>query len=198
MLAAVMLLAGCEQAPQPVQPSPQPPTPSEMPDARLQQLVGDFKPGGEDYIGTLYLSGHARQIEMNEFFCGGEHDDRTDCKKYTYVFFDVDSGFDSENEAFKEFMGQNGSNSFAGGNSFSIGCLQPDSTIKRTNIIAQDEGIQNTETTIAFEDSREILIASTDAPVILKVGRKATPGTEAPNCYSHFSEIELVEIAPNV
>ena len=208
--AVLLLLAACQaqtlpvaQTPpaalEPQQPQPQVThqtqplheTPAPAPSvARVIQPTGNFHYDEtvSDYIGTLYLQGSVKIVEMSEGFC------EENCKKFKYAFLNYDSGFDAENADLKKFMGMNEGNSFAGGNDIGLGCVE-NQTIRRMAF----EADQIKEFTIGQTEAGTILGSSESKPVVLKLNRPAAvPGMGAPDCYTHFTGIELVQFADNV
>lgn len=157
---------------------------------RVMKPAGDFHydETASDYVGTLYLQGTAKVVEMSEGFC------EENCKKFKYAFFNYDSEYDAGNADLKKFMEMNQGNSFAGGNAIGIGCVE-ESGLRR---MAFENG-QIKEFTVGQTDSQTILGATRDATVLLKLTRPAAvPGMGAPDCYTHFTGVELVKFADNV
>ena len=205
--AALFLLAACQTQPlpavqtPPASPEPQPQvtqeaqpaqeTPAPVPSAeRVMKPTGNFhfEEKISDYVGTLYLQGSVEIVEMSEGFC------EENCKKFKYAYLNYDSGFDAGNKDLQKFMGLNDGNSFAGGNSIGLGCVE-DGSIRRKAF----ENGEMKEFTIAGTEAGTILGSSESKPVVLKLNRPAAvPGMGAPDCYTHFSGIELVQFADNV
>lgn len=206
-LAALVTLAACQAQPAqvvqtpPASKEPQPqvtqetrttqetPAPAPSPE-RVMKPTGNFHFDEKisDYVGTLYLQGTINVVEMSEGFC------EENCKKFKYAYLNYDSEFDAENEALKKFMGTNEGNSFAGGNSIGLGCVE-DGGIRRKAF----ENGEIKEFTIGQPDATTILNASESKPVVIKLNRPDTvPGMGAPDCYTHFTGIELIQFADNV
>jgi hypothetical protein len=157
---------------------------------RMMKPSGDFHydDAKSDYLGTLYLQGTVKVVEMSEGFC------EENCKKFEYAFLNFDNEYDAGNADLGKFMEMNAGNSFAGGNAIGLGCVE-EHGIRR---MAFESGDMK-EFTIGQTDSESILGATGDTKVLLKLTRPDTvPGMGAPDCYTHFTGIELVKFADNV
>ncbi len=157
---------------------------------RMMKPTGDFHydDAKSDYLGTLYLQGTVKVVEMSEGFC------EENCKKFNYAFLNFDNEYDAGNADLGKFMEMNSGNSFAGGNAIGLGCVE-EHGIRR---MAFEKG-EMKEFTIGQTDSESILGATGETKVLLKLARPDTvPGMGAPDCYTHFTGIELVKFADNV
>ncbi len=191
-LAALMVFAACQPAQQPTQQTQTQNTSGQ----RMQKPVGDFRYDQSIYewVGTLYLEWSARVVQMDQAFC------EENCQKFDYVFFEYTSEYDAQNRDFGKYMEQNEGNSFAGGGAVGIGCAE-EHGIRRQSLRQKLPAIAEpifAESTINQTDSEKILNSSAEKPVLLKLTRYGNFDGGAPDCYSHFSEIELITIADNV
>lgn len=141
---------------------------------------GSFSAAGEDgFSGDLTVKGYSEIVEVDEPFCV------EDCQTFDYVIFHVQ---ETGNAALKDFMGQNEGNAYAGGNQIGLGCLEEDQIHYQNH----SDGAGMTDNRISAEDTRTILNAEEGLSVTLRLTKQPlSGGTEAPACYSHFSEIEV-------
>ena len=169
-----------------VQPTPTPtPTAQESPAQTAQTLPksqSTFKADEKgNFYGTLVVTGYPTIKIEPEPFC------EANCKKYSYVFFQVLS---TDINALPEFLGANEGNSFVGKGQIGIGCVQ-DKIISYSN---DSDKFGMKKYTVSQELSKKILDSTKEAPVTIELERLLfTGGSGAPACYSHFTYINSAE-----
>jgi len=136
------------------------------------------------YSGIVNVDGylHTQSIEcIKELEIGPICDDDVE-----YAFFVIQS---SESNAIFEFIDENEGNAFMSPLSVGLGCIER-SNKRLHSINISDEGEYYNEIT---GDDFDALIESTQfAPVSVKMTRSVTSeGMGAPQCFSHFREIEV-------
>jgi hypothetical protein len=143
----------------------------------------DFKYDEEnyDYYGKLIVNGYATLQERPEAFC------EENCPVYTYVFFNI---LDTENKFLDAYIkGQKG-NSFVGETSIGLGCVA-DNILWRMND-SNEFGMQ--KYTNSLKTSEVVLNSSTEKPITIELERYLySGGRGAPDCYSHFAQVKIVE-----
>lgn len=143
----------------------------------------DFKYDEENYnyYGKLIVNGYATLQERLEAFC------EEDCPVYTYVFFNV---LDTENEFLDDYIeGQRG-NSFVGESSIGLGCVEENALWRWNN--SDQFGMK--KYTNSLETSEAILNSSAENPITVELERYLySSGSGAPDCYSHFAQVKIVE-----
>lgn len=144
--------------------------------------AGSFSAAGEDgFSGDLTVKGYSEVVEVDEPFCV------EDCRTFDYVVFHVQ---ETGNAALKDFMSQNEGNAYAGGNQIGLGCLEEGQIHYQNH---SDAGGM-TDNRISAEDTQTILNAEEGLSVTLHLTKQPlSGGTEAPACYSHFSQIEVID-----
>ncbi len=135
-----------------------------------------------DYYGTLYVRGFADVQGRPEAFCEGD-----DCPNFDYVSFVLT---EYESEAFDDYAAASVGNAFVNANRIGLGCVES-GLISYTN--SSDE-LGYKDVILSEQDSAAILDATEENPVTLKLTRlPLTLGAGAPTCYSHFTEVEVVD-----
>ena len=151
----------------------------------------DFKYDEKNgYYGTLALRGYAVQKILTEPFC------EKDCKKFTYVYFNLLSGEAAKYPALVNFLHENEGNADAGPGFIGLGCLEKGKTTNQQVINYENDsdvtGMK--EYTIPIAEVSTIIKSTKVKPVTLRLTRNIfTGGSGAPACYSHFSVITLGE-----
>jgi hypothetical protein len=146
-------------------------------------IVDDFEydEGNQDYYGNLIVNGYMTLSEMPEAFC------EEDCLIYTYAFFNV---LETDNEFFADYIESQTGNAFVGEASIGLGCVEND-ILWRIND-SDEFGMQ--EYTTSQEMSEAILSSDKENPVTIEIERYLlTLGSGAPDCYSPFAKVGLVE-----
>ncbi len=140
---------------------------------------GDFRV--EDGIpqGTAYVRGYATIEEVEEFFC------EEDCATFDYVFFHV---LETGSEEFSSYIETHIDNSFVGRRVVGLGCREGNA-IRYAN--HSDARGMRSGLNVDADVAAAILSSTERDPVTLALTKlPLSGGTEAPNCYSHFTEIE--------
>ncbi len=141
-------------------------------------LKGTFGESGD--FGSLQAEGYATVAKRSEAFC--EHN----CKQHDYVFFTITK---AENTSIFSYLKNNSDGSFTQDNAIGIGCIENDQ-ISYSNS-SDSKGFQNL--IISSKDTATILSATADKPVALELEKlKYTSGVGAPDCYSHFTTIQVL------
>jgi hypothetical protein len=157
---------------------------NESPQATIQNsATDDFKYDADnsDYYGNLIANGYLTLKERPEAFCV------ENCPMYTYAFFNV---LNTDNEFFDDYIeGQKG-NSFVGDMSIGLGCVE-NAILWRWND-SDEFGMK--KYTNSTETSEAILNSSAENPIKIELERYLfTKGSGAPDCYSHFAQVNIVE-----
>lgn len=127
------------------------------------------------------MRGYAETQTVDEPFCV------EDCKKFEYVMFTV---LETGNEHLADFLGVNEGNAYAGAARIGLGC-EDDDIIHFAN---HSDSRQMREATLDAATSKVILNSSDDEPVTLHLSKlPLSGGTDAPACYSHFSDIAIYQ-----
>jgi uncharacterized protein YpmB len=132
----------------------------------------------DSYYGVATVKGYATISTRPQAFC------EENCPTYDYVEFNITS---NANTAFLDFI-NSGGNSFASERIVTIGCLEND-RITRMND-SDDFGM--VEYVNNIEDTQKIIKSSPENPITIQLERyKYTSGKGAPECYSHFANVEV-------
>jgi len=143
----------------------------------------DFKYDADngDYYGNLIANGYVTLKERPEAFCV------ENCPIYTYAFFNV---LDTDNEFFDDYIEEQKGNSFVGDMSIGLGCVD-NAILWRWND-SDELGMQ--KYTNSSEVSEALLNSSAENPIKIELERYLfTSGSGAPDCYSHFAQVNIVE-----
>lgn len=145
---------------------------------------GEFKeqPNGE-FLGSITLTGYATVREQSESFC------ESNCKTFKYVFFNITDGATAD---LRKFLGNNEGNSYAGNGMIGIGCVSDDGKTIESEVA--DPQTYTVSREINAEDSSVILKSNARNLVTITLNRDyAPPGGGAPDCYSHFEYVTVVD-----
>ena len=144
---------------------------------------GDFKYDSElgAYYGNVVVNGYVTLSERPEAFC------EENCPIYTYVFFNI---LDTDNQFIDDYItGQKG-NSFVGEMSIGLGCVD-NNILWRWND-SNEFGMQ--KYTNSSKTSQAVLNSNKESPISINLERYLyTSGRGAPDCYSHFANVSLIE-----
>ncbi|MBT4917244.1 hypothetical protein HN709_03345 [Candidatus Peregrinibacteria bacterium] len=157
--------------------------PAEDPVPADEAPLNSFKYDEEKYVhhGTLTIEGYATLEEQQESFC------EEDCSTYTYIFFNI---LNTDNEAIDNYVKEGKGNSFIGDNSIGLGCVEDNSIWH----ISSSDISPNKEYETSQEVSYKILNSSIENPITIEVTRPLfTGGAGAPDCYSHFTQFNIVD-----
>jgi hypothetical protein len=145
--------------------------------------INDFKYDERlyDYYGKLVVEGYVTTEEWPEAFC------EENCQMYTYVFFNV---LNTENDFFDAYIERQLGNAFVGERSIGLGCVK-NNILWRIND-SDEFGPQ--EYTNSVETSALILNSTAERPITIQLERYLLrDGRGAPDCYSHFAQVRIVE-----
>lgn len=180
LLGSALLLAACAA------PTDQPSDPSDESRTRFRVVdtlpEGSFGAEGEGaFSGDLTVRGYADTVTVDEPFC------TENCRKFTYVFFEID---ETGNEGLLDFLPVNEGNAYVRPSAIGLGCVEDD-VIHYSN---QSDRNQMAEFRLDPTLSQAILESSAANPVTLHLTKlPLSGGTEAPACYAHFTTVELAE-----
>lgn len=145
--------------------------------------VGNFKYDEElyAYYGKALLRGYVSLSERPQAFC------QEDCPVFTYASFNI---LETENEFIDDYISGQKGNSFVGEMEIGLGCTD-DNILWRMND-SNEFGMK--KYTNSPETSEAILNATKENPITVNLERYLyTGGRGAPDCYSHFAQVSLVE-----
>lgn len=135
----------------------------------------------ENFYGTLIVTGYPIVKIEAEPFC------EKNCKKYSYVFFQV---LNTDSQVLSDFLRENKGNNFIDTNQLGIGCVQ-DEIITYFN---DSNKLGMKEYSVPVGLSKKILDSNKEKPVTIKLERLLfTGGSGAPACYSHFTYVSSLE-----
>jgi len=178
ILSSLFLLAACSSAPE------TPPDDSGSARYDIDETLppGNFASSGEGgFSGDVYVRGYAETETVDEPFC------MENCKKFEYVFFNIEA---AGSAGLSDFLPQNDGNAYTGHSSVGLGCIV-DGIIRYTN---HSDQYQMQESALAADVSEVIMDSSEENQIVLHLTKlPLAGGTEAPACYSHFTRIELAE-----
>lgn len=130
-----------------------------------------------NFYGTVVVTGYTIVKSESESFC------EENCKKYSYVFFQI---LNTDNVALFDFLNENKGNSFVGDKQVGLGCLQN----KNITYFNASDKIGMKEYTLSASLSKKIMESNKENPITIKLERQLfTSGSGAPACYSHFTHI---------
>ncbi|MEK9159474.1 MAG: hypothetical protein AAB383_01965 [Patescibacteria group bacterium] len=133
------------------------------------------------YYGKLVVNGYLTFEERPEAFC------EENCPIYTYTFFNV---LNTDNEFLDDYIEEQRGNSFVGETSIGLGCIEEDILWRMND--SNEFGMQ--KYTNSLEESETILNSSSENPITVELERYLyTGGRGAPDCYSHFAQVKVVE-----
>lgn len=158
-----------------------PVTPAPVIDEKMddQAFKHDEKLG---YFGTITLKGHL-DIERPECPQGGTCQETVD---YASLVFDT-----VNNTAFNEYVKESEGNAFIGVNSIGLGCYTEVSTNRIYSMNESDYG--QVENMITDEDLTKLLASKDGAEIQIQVTKPIlTAGAGAPDCYSHFRNMDVL------
>ena len=134
-----------------------------------------------DEAGIVYVEGYG-EIEHRK---GSNYESSNE--EVDYLLFHITK---TESEDFMKWIENSKGNSFVGDKAIGLGCIK-DGVLEYYNSSDEDE---NGFYKLNKEDSEKISKSSKEALVKLKLERKIyTSGTEAPMCYSHITNITVLE-----
>lgn len=129
------------------------------------------------FYGAVVVTGYPVVESRLESFC------EENCKKYSYVFFQV---LNADNVALFDFIEEKKGNSFVGDKQIGLGCLQ-NKIITYSN---DSDKIGMKKHTLSADLSKKIMESSREKPVTIKLEKLLlTSGRGAPDCYSHFTYV---------
>jgi len=143
---------------------------------------GTFAYDSQNYIyhGDFDALGYVTTQTMDEGFC------TENCKTYTYASFNI---LETPNASIEKYTEENTGNSFIGNMSIGIGCVAEEIIWRMAG--SDESGTQ--KYTDSMESSKKLLNSTEKEPVTVNLKRDIfTGGGGAPDCYSHFSKIEVM------
>jgi len=133
--------------------------------------------------GELYVNGYTEIKEVTDHLCQGEG-----CEKYNLVIFNI---LETGSNPFAGFLREKQPRNYEGPSKIILGCKNTD-TITYSN---HSDKTDMQEYTLDTELSEQILNATPDKPIMLKLTKDALPSeARAPVCYSHFRAVELYQV----
>ena len=149
--------------------------------------AGDF--GNIGAYGSFHARGYAAVAERYKPNPKGFYLDCTDstCEKVDYVIFNI---LKTENSNVAEYLGYwSENNAWISRADIGLGCLV-NGTINYYNI---SDAVGYKQYTINASETAKILASSLHSPINLNVNKwKYSGGSEAPTCYSDFTEFAVV------
>lgn len=144
--------------------------------------------GKNDTFSDITNSGVVEVIGYSEVVEKGESDvDENTGKKYNYVYFHIK---ETKSKEFKNFINSINGNSYVLADAIGLGCII-DNEIKYYN--SSDKN-GDKEYFLSNEDSNKIINSTETNPVKLKLERLVySSGSGAPVCYSHITNIEVID-----
>jgi hypothetical protein len=134
-----------------------------------------------DEAGIVYVEGYG-EIEHRK---GSNYESSNE--EVDYLLFHITK---TESEDFMKWIENSKGNSFVGDKAIGLGCIK-EGIIEYYNSSDEEE---NGFYKLNKDDSEKISKSSKETPVKLKLERKIyTSGTEAPMCYSHITNITVLE-----
>lgn len=184
-ILSLLMFAGCNQQAEEVQQNAeeQEGEAETVQEPEEEVATDDFSYDEENgvYYGNLVVSGYLDVQEMQAGFCD------ENCEVFDYAFFQI---LDTDNDVFDQYVEGQGGNSFIGDNSIGLGCVE-DGILWRMND-SNEFGMQ--EYRNSAEESEAILNASAENPIKVQLERYLfTGGGGAPDCYSHFANVKIIE-----
>jgi len=143
---------------------------------------GTFAYDSEKYIyhGDFDALGYVTTQTMSEGFC------TENCKTYTYAFFNI---LETPNESVAKYTEENTGNAFVGNMSIGIGCVTDEIVWRMSG--SDELGIEKQTNSLA--SSEKLLNSTEKEPITVNLKREIfTAGAGAPDCYAHFSKVEVV------
>jgi cell division protein FtsB len=135
------------------------------------------------YAGKLLVKGYATTESVEEAWC------EANCETYTYVFFNIVS---TDNDYIQDYINDSQGNAFVGENSIGIGCVE-DGQIFRASV-SRDNPEMPDDYKNSTEASEIILNSSAASPVTIEIDKyNSLMAMGAPTCWSHFSDLRVVE-----
>ncbi len=127
------------------------------------------------------LKGYATVTEQPEGFC------TENCLMFRYVSFNFT---ENNSQELKEFMGLSEGNTFISQQKIGLGCLA-EGRIWRWN---DSDKFGMKQYTLDNPSSTKLLTSSPENPVTIEITKDSlSAGRGAPDCYSHFTGIELIQ-----
>jgi len=106
---------------------------------------------------------------------------------YEYVYFNI---IESNSQNFLKYIENNSGNSFVLEKAIGIGCIESDSL----NYVNDSDEYGMKSYSLSKEDTEKILATTKKRTVTLELEKlKLSNGGHAPNCYSHITNIKVVD-----
>lgn len=149
-----------------------------------------------DFSGALTLTGYVSTATHPNVECAMDCSNRgtqaeidaciTGCPTHQYVFFRPQGDLDP---ALKTFFASNQDNSFVGDAAIGIGCKE-NGTLKAVNFSAT---IGERNFTVTGGDAQKLFASTAASPVSIRLHKEpSAAGRDAPDCYTHFTAIEVL------
>lgn len=136
----------------------------------------------ETESGRVEVLGYATLEKVNEADCYTDN-----CNKYDYVFFNI---LESESEDFLTYIENLNGNTFVSNQNIGLGCFS--NNILNYYNHSDEFGMKSF--TLTKDETSKIMNSTKENPIKLELEKsKLTGGIGAPNCYSHITNIKVIE-----